>query len=214
MNTLIISGGNINIEFLKKTLADFDYDNIIAVDKGLEFLYSLKLDPNYIVGDFDSVNKDIINFYTDKNIPIQKYNSEKDNTDTDIAIKLAINLNSTDITIVGATGTRIDHILANIHVLCLALHKNIPCKIIDCNNKIRLIDSNLSLNKKDLYGKYISLIPLTTTVEGLTLKGFKYPLFDYTLNIGKSLGISNELIDDTGIIELKNGILIVIESKD
>ena len=103
MNTLIISGGHLDIAFLNKTLINFSYDTIIAVDKGLESLYLLKILPNHIVGDFDSVNKDIINFYNAKDIPVHKYNPEKDYTDTDIAIKLAISLNSTSITIIGAT---------------------------------------------------------------------------------------------------------------
>ena len=107
MITLIISGGNVDIEFLNKTLTNFSYDNIIAVDKGLESLYLLKVLPNHIVGDFDSVNKSIVDFYNNKNIPIHKYNPEKDYTDTDIAIKLAISLNSTNITIIGATRNKI-----------------------------------------------------------------------------------------------------------
>lgn len=214
MNTLIISGGNIDTEFLNKTINSFSYDNIIAVDKGLESLYLLKVLPNHIVGDFDSVNKNIINFYLDKNIQIHKYNPEKDYTDTDIAIKLAINLNSNNITILGATGTRIDHTLANIHILCSCLESQINCELIDSNNKIYLINSNKKIENKHSYGKYISLIPLTSTVNGVTLKGFKYPLQDYTLKIGESLGISNEIANDVATIELKEGILIVIESKD
>ena len=214
MNTIIISGGNIDIEFLNKTLTNFSYDNIIAVDKGLETLYLLKILPTHIVGDFDSVNETIINFYNTKNIPIHKYNPEKDYTDTDIAIKLAISLNSTNITIIGATGTRLDHTLANIHILCNCLEKKISCEIIDPHNKIYLIDSKINLEKSTIYGKYISLIPLTSKVLNVTLKGFKYPLQDYTLKIGESLGISNEVVNDVATIEIKEGILIVIESRD
>lgn len=215
MNTLIVSGGNIDITFFKDFLTQHIFNNIIAVDKGLEILDKLNIFPDHIVGDLDSIDKSIISKYNnDNHIIIHKYIPEKDYTDTDIALNLALEQKSTNIVIIGATGTRIDHSLANIHILCLALSKNIPCTIIDYNNRIRLIDSNLSLDKADIYGKYISLIPLTTTVEGLTLTGFKYPLSNYTLSIGKSLGISNELINDVGNIELKKGILIVIESKD
>lgn len=214
MNTIIVSGGNVDIEFLNKTLTNFSYDNIIAVDKGLESLYLLKVLPNHIVGDFDSVNKSIFDFYNDKDIPIHKYNPEKDYTDTDIAIKLAISLNSTNITIIGATGTRLDHTIANIHILCGCLEKKISCAIMDPHNKIFLIDSKIELEKSNIYGKYISLIPLTSRVLGVTLKGFKYPLQDYTLKIGESLGISNEIVDNVATIDIKEGILIVIESKD
>lgn len=203
MNTLIVSGGNINIELLKKFLSK-NYDMVIGVDKGLESLYTLNFLPSHIVGDFDSVNQSVINFYTNKNVTIHKYNPEKDYTDTDIAIKLAINLNSSKITIIGATGTRFDHTLANVHVLSSCLEKHIYCEIIDNNNRIYLINSNIKLEKSNLYGKYISLIPLTNTVNDVTLEGFKYPLKNHTLKIGESLGISNEMKDITATIELRN----------
>ena len=107
-----------------------------------------------------------------------------------------------------------DHALANIHILKDALEANIPCQIIDGYNRIYLINAEKTLEKDKVYGKYISLIPLTSTVEGLTLKGFKYPLNRYNLPIGTSLGISNEIIEDIAHIEMEKGILIVIESKD
>lgn len=215
MNTLIISGGNIDLDFLKDYLINNKNQTIIAVDKGLEALYKLKIVPNHIVGDLDSVDAKILEDYANNpNIEIHKYVPEKDYTDTDIALNLAIQLHSSSITIIGAIGTRIDHTLANIHILTSALESNIPCQIINVNNKIYLIDKQITLEKSKTYGKYISLIPLTSSVQGLTLNGFKYPLEDYTLTIGKSLGISNEIIQDYATIDLKDGILIVIESKD
>ncbi len=114
----------------------------------------------------------------------------------------------------GALGKRMDHTLANIHILKSALEANIPCQILDSNNKIYLVDDDITLYKDKVFGKYISLIPLTTTVEGLTLMGFKYCLNNYILPIGISLGISNEIIEDVANIKLKNGILIIVESKD
>lgn len=189
--------------------------NIIAVDKGLETLYQLSIIPNHVVGDFDSVCTEILKFYQDKpQVIFHKYNPEKDNTDTDIALKIAIRLNSSSITIMGGLGKRIDHALANIHILNYALKAKIPCQILDNHNKIYLVRDSITLHKNETYGKYISLIPLTSTVGGLTLTGFKYPLDNASLSIGKSLGVSNEIIQDIANIELKSGILIVIESKD
>lgn len=214
MNTLIITGGNINLEHLEDVLNSSTYENIIAVDKGLESLYKLGVLPHHIVGDFDSVNSTMLRFYNDKRVLIHKYNPEKDYTDTDIAVQLAIKLNSKSITIIGATGSRIDHTLANIHILCSCLEKGVSCQILDSNNKIYLINSNTKLEKATAFGKYISLIPFTNTVKGVTLDGFKYQLKNHTLKIGESLGVSNEIIDDIAIIEIKSGILIVIESKD
>lgn len=171
--------------------------------------------PNYVVGDFDSVSTKILKFYQDNSqVIFHKYNPEKDNTDTDIALKLAIEMDSSAITIMGALGKRMDHALSNIHILKDALEAEIPCQILDNHNRIYLLKDNITIYKNATYGKYISLIPLTSTVEGLTLKGFKYPLNDYSLLIGKSLGVSNEIIQDIAQIELKKGILIVIETRD
>ena len=189
--------------------------NIIAGDKGLEALYQLKIIPNHVVGDFDSVSPEILEFYKKQSqIIFHTFNAEKDNTDTDIALKLAIKIGSSKITILGALGKRMDHAIANIHILKDALEANIPCQILDEHNRIYLINKEMTLEKDKVYGKYVSLIPLTSTIEGLTLTGFKYPLNDYTLPIGTSLGISNEIITYTAHIEMKKGILIVIESRD
>ena len=189
--------------------------NVIAGDRGLEALYQLKIIPNHVVGDFDSVSPEILEFYKKQpKIIFHTYNAEKDNTDTDIALKLAIQIKSSENTIIGALGKRIDHAIANIHILKDALGANIPCQILDEHNRIYLVNTEKTLEKDKVYGKYISLIPLTSTVEGLTLTGFKYPLNHYTLPIGTSLGISNEIIDDMAHIKMEKGILIVIESKD
>ena len=189
--------------------------NIIAGDRGLEALYQLKIIPNHVVGDFDSVSPEILKFYKKQSqIIFHTYHAEKDNTDTDIALQLAIKLKSSRITIMGALGRRMDHAIANIHILKDALEANIPCQMIDEHNRIYLINKEMTLEKDKVYGKYVSLIPLTSTVEGLTLTGFKYPLNHYTLPIGTSLGISNEIITDIAHIEMKKGILIVIESRD
>ena len=215
METLIIAGGEINIKILEKYCVNVSKQNIIAVDRGLEALYQLQMIPNHVVGDFDSVSPEILTFYKNQSpIIFHKFNAEKDNTDTDIALKLAIQLKSSKITILGALGKRMDHALANIHILKDALEANIPCQIIDEHNRIYLINKEMTLEKDKVYGKYVSLIPLTSTVEGLTLTGFKYPLDNYNLPIGTSLGVSNEILEDIAKIKMKKGILLVIESKD
>ena len=215
MKTLIIAGGEICLSLLKKYCQTQKPQMIIAVDKGLEALHALNILPNHIAGDLDSVNQSLIAFY--KNNPqiiLHQYQPKKDYTDTDIALKLAINLHSSHITILGGLGNRMDHSLANIHILVNALEANIPCEIIDEHNRIYLINNTHTIKKAFSYGKYISLIPLTSSVEGLTLTGFQYPLTNATMTFGKSLGVSNEVIEEIAKIDLKSGILIVIESKD
>ena len=215
MKTLIVTGGNIEKEFLLKTIKEREFETIIAVDNGLKALNEININPQHIVGDFDTVKSEILDKYKEnKSIKIHEFNPIKDNTDTDIAIRLAIELNSDEITIIGGIGTRIDHVLGNIQVLKYALDSNIECKIIDENNEIQLIDKTTIIKKKDITKKYISLIPLTEKVENINLKGFKYELKNGTLTIGSSLGISNEISKEEAIIEFDNGILIMINSKD
>lgn len=215
MKTLIVTGGNIEKEFLLKTIKEREFETIIAVDNGLKALNEININPQHIVGDFDTVKSEILDKYKEnKSIKIHEFNPIKDNTDTDIAIRLAIELNSDEITIIGGIGTRIDHVLGNIQVLKYALDSNIECKIIDENNEIQLIDKTTIIKKKDITKKYISLIPLTEKVEHINLKGFKYELKNGTLTIGSSLGISNEISKEEAIIEFDNGILIMINSKD
>ena len=212
IKTLIVSGGTVE----ENILANFknEFNCIIASDKGLEALDRYNITPNYIIGDFDSIDKKILDKYiNDKNIVIKSLNPEKDYTDTHMALKLAIELKSTNITIIGAIGTRLDHTIANIHILKETLDKNIECRIINSRNEIQLINKKTILELDDDY-KYISLIPFTTKVKGVTLKGFKYLLEDATLQIGHSIGVSNEQIEDYAEVDLKKGILILIKSKD
>ena len=213
MTTLIISGGDIGEEFLKIFIKKQKIDKIIVADKGLEILNKINLIPNYIIGDFDSVCESILNKHKEKDVEILKLNPEKDYTDTHMALKLAIELKSNQIYILGALGKRMDHAIANIHILKEALDNNISCKIVDKNNEIELITSGTNELKNSEY-KYISLIPLTTNVTGITLKGFKYLLNDATLEIGHSIGVSNEIISDKAEIIIDTGILIMIKSKD
>ena len=213
MSTLIVTGGNVNTEFLKKILEENKFETIIAADKGLEALNKINVMPNYIIGDFDSVNKTTLNQYENKNIEITYLKPEKDFTDTHMAIKLAIEKRAKHITIIGATGTRMDHTLANIHILNETLQNNVPTEIINEHNRIMLINKKAKLIKNTNY-KYVSIIPLTTKITGVTLKGFKYNIENATINLGESIGVSNEQIEQEALIEIKEGIAILIYSKD
>lgn len=209
--SLIISGGEIELEFFKTFIKSKKIDYIIAVDSGLEKLDSINLLPDYIIGDFDSIKNEVLKKYEDvENI---KLNPEKDFSDTHMALKLAIELQSNEIYILGALGKRIDHAIANIHILKEALDNNIKCKIIDNKNEIQVITKGVN-NIEKLHYKYISLFPLTTQVKGITLEGFKYPLNNATLNIGHSIGVSNEIINNDAKIYINDGILLVIKSND
>lgn len=213
---LIISGGAISREFAGEYLKNQEFNTVIAVDGGLVTAKELGIPIHYIVGDFDSVPYDLVESYREENnsVVIKEYNPVKDATDTHIAIDLSLELGGEEIVILGATGSRIDHMLANIHLLYIPLNNNRKAFIVDEHNKIYLIDQNTSLYQDKLHGPFISLQPFTEEVKGLTLRGFKYPLTKYTMRIGDSIGVSNEVVKEKADILLEKGILVVIEAKD
>ncbi|WOO36501.1 thiamine diphosphokinase [Anaerocolumna sp. AGMB13020] len=212
---LIITGGEITFPFVRDYLAGRSFDKVIAVDRGLMAAKQLNLAVDYAVGDFDSVSEEVITYYKQKSgVQIVEYNPMKDATDTELALDLAVSLEPEQILILGATGTRADHMLANIGLLYMPLTKKIRTTLIDKNNKIYMINHDAVLYRNKLHGPNVSLLPFTETVDKITLKGFKYPLDEYTLKLGSSIGISNEVTEERAEIILGSGILLVIEAKD
>lgn len=220
MQILIVTGGNIDCDFALDFLKEKKYDEIIAVDGALAFfekeeVKARALRPTHIVGDFDTIGAAVLEKYKAYDeIAIHAFNPQKDYTDTDIALKLAMSLAGEDgaITILGATGTRLDHSLANIQMLIAPQKKGIDCQLVDAHNRIRMIEGEFILS--ECYGKYVSLITVTMVLEGIDLVGFKYPLKDRTVYMGESLCVSNELIKEKGFIRIRKGIALLIESKD
>lgn len=139
---------------------------------------------------------------------------EKDDTDTESAVQTAAELGAEEIHIVGGTGSRLDHMLANVYLLGLLREQGISAYLVDAHNRVQVIDQRIVIKKETQYGKYVSLLPFMGAVEGITLKGMKYPLEDYTLDHCHSIGISNEITGEQAEIELRTGRLVVIESKD
>lgn len=217
MKTVIISGGRIDRDFALSFLENETFEQFIAVDNGLRFCYDNQIKPTWIVGDFDTAAPELVEYYqTQTDIPIRRFNPVKDSTDSQIAIELALELGSSEITLLGGTGTRMDHVLGNIQSLMLAKKKGVSCVILDEYNRIQLIDGETRLKKSEQYGKYVSLLPLTTEVTGVDLTGFKFNLTGHTFTSTGSagLGVSNEIIEDIAKIRVKSGIFVLIESRD
>lgn len=212
MNTLMITGGFIEKDFVLKLIHHNKYDNIVAVDGGLEFAKSIGVTVDRVIGDFDTVDYNLVQEYLAKGTVVSEFNSDKDYTDTHLALKIVIQNGSKSVDIVGGLGSRFDHTLANVHVLKLGLEHHVSCRLINKTNVIQLVDSELVIKEK--VGRYLSLIPLTTFVKGINTEGLVYPLKDGELSIGQSIGISNEILGNSAKIYVKEGILIVIQSTD
>lgn len=214
---MIISGGALDdgfaLGFLKKAHIEF----VIAADRGLEFCYRNGIRPDCIVGDFDSIDPEVIAYYrTKKEIPIHTFNPVKDSTDTDIALHYAIQQGASEVYFLGATGSRLDHVLSNIYNLYLLWEKGISGWIVDRNNLITMpLEKKVVLQKEEQFGTYVSYFPFRGEVKGLTLEGFQYPLKDYTLVQGDGgLSVSNEIVEEQARISWREGILLLVQSRD
>lgn len=211
MKALIVSGGRapskeLLLEYLKGV------DLIIGADRGCEALLKCNVVPTYILGDFDSTSKEAIKKLEEMDICKFKYKKEKDYTDTELAFKLALDKGATEIIMLGVTGTRYDHTLGNIGLLLKALELKVNAKIVDDNNKIYLINKNTKFTGK--FGDIISFQAYFQTVKGLTIKGAKYELSNYDLKIGESITTSNEFLEGPIEISFKEGVLMVLHTKD
>ena len=219
-NTLILTGGDLRPDFVKNYMKDKQFDIIIAVDGGLTVADRADIKPNYIIGDFDTVSPLLLYKYEKmEDVDIIRYRPDKDTTDTGLAIDKAIEINSFSIHILGATGSRFDHTLSNILLLQPASKAGIDAIIVNENNRIRLLGDkrkNIQLTKKENIYKYVSIIPLTEKVTGITTKGMKYNVNNYDFYIDKeiSMGVSNEIEDDVAEISIINGKLLLVESND
>ncbi len=212
---LIVTGGRAELGFCRAYIRQQNADIMIAVDSGMQFFYDAKIKPDMIVGDFDSVDPETLQFFEgQEGIEWLRLNPQKDDTDTEAAIRRAVAEGCKQIHVLGGTGSRLDHVLGNIELLGIGLKEDAEIFLVDSCNRIRMIADGLSISKEEQYGDYISLIPFTPQVTGVTLKGMKYPLTDASLVCYNSLGISNEIIDQRADICIKSGVLLVLETKD
>ena len=213
MKFLIVTGGNIDQDIALTMLGQSKGFFIIAVDKGLETVYAHRIIPDLIMGDFDSVTEGILQYFREKDVTIVDFPIRKDATDTQLALEEAIERGAAEITIIGATGSRLDHTISNINILGIAAKHHIPCSIIDSYNEISLLVETTEVYESE-NKKYISFLPYTEDVEGLTLQGFEYPLLNYHLKKDTSIAISNVLQDRAGRVSFTKGILIMLRTRD
>jgi len=215
MNGLIVAGGNINDKFVCNLIKEGAFEVIFAADRGIDVLYRNHITPDIIVGDFDSANPEALEYYKDMDqVAVSELNPEKDDTDTEHAIRDCVRLGCEQITVVGAFGDRIDHVLANVSLLGIGLEYGVDMKMMDEKNRITMHCQGTTIKKSEQFGDYVSLIPYGGMVHGLTLKGMKYNVEDATLDYFTSLGVSNEIVEDEAVIEFSEGTLLVIEARD
>ncbi len=224
---LIVSGGSVDKALALRLFSGEIFPGVrpgrgvrerllyIAADRGLKFFAQHGLKPDVIVGDFDSGSPELAQRYAgDPQVEIRRFRPEKDFTDTELALDAAMERGCTEVVLLGATGTRLDHVFANLQLLAQAAERGVLVRILDPHNAVTLRRGPFIMKKEEQWGKYISFFAFGGPVTGLTLKGFKYEVTDITLEMKGSLGVSNELEAPEGEVSFTSGLLLVMETRD
>ncbi|MEG2295522.1 MAG: thiamine diphosphokinase [Oscillospiraceae bacterium] len=187
---------------------DLHKDYIICADAGYLHAKNMDIIPNMVLGDFDSYTQPI-----DFEINVVRYSSEKDDTDTMIAIKLALEKGFSDICLIGAIGGEDAHSYANIQAMNYIVNRGSTVVCYANNAIFRVIkDSHVVLTKEQ--GKYLSVFSYSDSSDGVSVQGAKYKLHDALLTNDFPLGVSNEIIENTARVCVKRGTLLIITSED
>jgi thiamine pyrophosphokinase len=207
MHAVIFAGGTLRPgKAVNRAIATADL--IIAADKGALTASQYGCTPAAIVGDFDSLT-----------IPIDELKRmgselvqvavEKDETDTELAVQIAIGRGADTITLLGGLGgERFDHTVANI--LSLAGFEHISIRIVDGPSACWLLRGPGSTRIQGQQGDLLSLLPLTADATGVHTQGLYYPLNGETLRFGKPRGVSNVFTGEQAEVSLAGGMLLII----
>lgn len=183
---------------------------VIACDGGLRHADVMDVLPGVIIGDLDSAPSSYLSYCKSKGVPIHVYPAQKDDTDLALSMLYALEKCPSSIVIVGALGGRVDHQLANFHVLAMA--KDIPAEIWDDGISVQIVNDRICLPKEDY--QIVSLIPLSTEVTGITTQGLVYPLNGEALSLGIVRGVSNCFSAEEVIVTIESGTLLVMRCRE
>ncbi len=205
----IVANGHLEKSLLSE-IRKSDY--IIGIDRGAYWLLKQGITPQSAIGDFDSCTKLQYKAIKKSVVNVQIYPAEKDKTDLELAADHAISLNPKKVIIYGATGKRLDHELASVFLLKRLLDTGIEGIIKDMRNEVFLVHSRIEIPRLKRF-TYLSLLPYIKSIT-VTLRGFKYNVLKKTISQGETLGVSNEILNKVGVVNIHKGIAIVIKSRD
>jgi thiamine pyrophosphokinase len=183
---------------------------VIAADGGLKHVLALRLHPDVLIGDLDSVSVDLISQMNEGGTTVIKHPTDKDETDLELALNYAITKHSGDIFLLAALGGRLDQMLSNVQLLAHENFANRLVKLVDGRQSAWLVRARTSIDGKR--GDTLSLIPIGGDARVASTIGLHWPLSDEVLEFGKSRGISNVMTDDRAYIAVESGILLCVHT--
>ena len=207
MRAFIYTGGAVRTEFITEhPKAD---DLTIAADSGYHTARALGERIDLLLGDFDSIG----DMPHDEGVEIRRVPAEKDYTDTQLAVEIALDKGAEDIIIIGGLSGRLDHTLSTLAILEDLHGRGVYGTLTDGQSRARYLKSSSTLIARSHY-KYLSLIAADDIVKGVDIEGCKYPLKKATLCRRNQFAVSNEITGNVAFISVKKGGIFIIESRD
>ena len=209
MRAVIFANGNLTRP--ANPLAELrSEDLIIAADGGAYHCQALGLTPDVLIGDLDSITKEVRENLSRLGTQLILYPRDKDETDLELALRYAVDHNAEEILLLGILGGRLDQTLANLLLLSRPEWQPARLMVADGPDFALLIRPGSPLTLRAQTGDIVSLIPLTRTVTGVSTEGLRWSLQDATLEFGSTLGISNETTQEIARVEIKTGQLLAV----
>ena len=183
---------------------------IIAADSGYDLCRRLGIVPDVLIGDMDSVKDLSLESFHGEYITSPR---EKNDTDTMLAVKLALERGFGEIFIIGGLGGRVDHSLSNLYILEYIYNRGCKGVLTDGQNRVIFLRGGTVALKRGDY-RFFSLLAVDTVCRGVTVAGCRYPLSDAVLLREEGYAVSNEIVGDEATLSVDEGALFVIESRD
>ncbi|MCK9525784.1 MAG: thiamine diphosphokinase [Limnochordia bacterium] len=205
--SLIIGSGE-DVPLDPPIFAQGHHPLVICADGGAALARKWGLIPAIIIGDLDSLDQETKEYWQGENIPFHRVSAAKDESDMDLAVSYALQRGARRITLVGGWGSRIDHSLGNVELLYRLAQEKIENRLLTKEHQLSAFTGEF--RAKVVKGSYVSLIPLSEEVRGVTTRGLLYPLEQATLRKGSTLTISNVACEAEIFLQSDDGVLFVV----
>lgn len=206
---ILVGGGPVHYGLLRTALAA-GYDLLFAVDGGGKPLADLGYQPQFLLGDFDSLPLSYQNELAAKGVQVLRYQQEKDWTDLELALNQIAAQQCHTMLVFGALGGRLDHTLVNISLMYRMVQSGTELVLIGDEQAVTLMTGQGRIRIFPFPGGHFSLLPYPFNAQGVSIWGAKYPLERATLELGSTRGIHNEFLTGPVEVELEAGSLLII----
>jgi thiamine pyrophosphokinase len=183
-------------------------DLLVAANGGLRHCRALGLTPAVLVGDMDSLAEQEVLSAEEAGAQVLRHPSRKDQTDLELAARMALERGATELLVIAGLGRRWDQTLANLLLAAHPMLQRTGLTFLDGRQRITAVRGQMTLHGQ--IGDTVSLVPLAGEARGVTTLGLEYPLQDGVLAIGSSLGVSNVLVAPRAVVSVREGILLCI----